>query len=136
MEAIVTYALSNGHSVAWDGDVSEKTFKAREGIAIIPTDPRRADLFRTPGEELKVDQAMRQEAFESYVTTDDHLMHLVGISEDQGGHSYFITKNSWGKRGEHEGYLHMSSAYFRLKTIGIMVHKDAIPADIAKKLLL
>ncbi|MCB0589429.1 MAG: aminopeptidase, partial [Phaeodactylibacter sp.] len=74
--------------------------------------------------------------FESYATTDDHLMHLTGLATDQNGTKYYLTKNSWGEVSQYKGFLYMSDAYFRMKTIGIMVHKDAIPKDIAAKLSL
>jgi len=136
LEAIVDNAIKNGYSVAWDGDVSEKGFSSKEGIAVLPVDEKREDLFENPGEELKVNQDLRQETFESYSTTDDHLMHLTGTAKDQKGNKYYLIKNSWGERGPHKGFLYMSSAYLQLKTVAIMVHKDAIPAAIAKKLSL
>jgi bleomycin hydrolase len=68
-------------------------------------------------------------------TTDDHLMHLVGLSKDSAGRNCFYTKNSWGdESNDFGGYLHMTDDYVRLKTIAIMVHKDAIPYNIRKKL--
>ncbi len=136
LQAIVDNAIKNGFSVAWDGDVSEKGFSAKNGIAVLPKDEKRKDLFETPGDEVKVTQQMRQETFESYATTDDHLMHLTGISKDQKGNQYYVIKNSWGELSDYKGYLHMSSAYFELKTVAVMVHKDAIPSSIAKKLAL
>jgi bleomycin hydrolase len=136
LQAIADYALSNGYTVAWDGDVGEKGFSAGKGIAVIPADESKEDLFDQPIEEAKVDQQMRQEAFESYATTDDHLMHLTGTAVDQKGTKYYITKNSWGEISPYKGFLYMSSSYFRMKTVGIMVHKDAIPKDIAEKLSL
>ena len=61
----------------------------------------------------------------SSVTTDDHLMHIVGIATDQNGTRYYITKNSWGTlRSEFEGYLNMSEAYVRAKTVSILVHRS------------
>lgn len=135
LEAIVDHALENGYSVAWDGDVSEKGFSSKDGIAIVPVDGGRKDLFTEPGEEKKITQAIRQEKFENYATTDDHLMHLVGISKDKNGNKYYIVKNSWGEISEYKGFLHMSQAYFQLKSVSIMVHKDAIPANIAKRIL-
>ncbi len=125
--SIIDEAIENGYTVAWDGDVSERSFSAAKGIAVLPADPNRRDLFTAPGEELEVDQAKRQETFMSYNTTDDHLMHLVGISRDQNGNKYYVIKNSWGKVGPYEGFIHMSEAYVRLKTIAIIVHKDALP---------
>lgn len=131
---VIDSALYNGYTIAWDGDVSEKSFSARSGIAVLPKEVKRKDLFDKPGEELTVNQALRQETFENFSTTDDHLMHLVGIAKDQNGTKYYITKNSWGKISDFEGYLMMSEAFVQLKTVGILVHKDSVPLEIIKKL--
>lgn len=117
-------ALEKGYTVAWDGDVSEKGFDAKKGIAVLPSKPARKDLFDIPGDEVKVTQEARQENFESFSTTDDHLMHLVGTATDQDGHEYYIIKNSWGSISPFKGYLYMSKAYAAMKTVAIMVHKD------------
>jgi len=132
--AVVDNAVEKGYSVAWDGDVSEKGFSAKEGMAVLPEDEKRKDLYSKPGKEKEVTQEMRQETFESYSTTDDHLMHLAGIAHDQTGTKYYLIKNSWGEISDYKGYLYMSDAYARLKTVAVMVHKDAIPKDIAKKM--
>lgn len=124
---VIDTAIENGFSVAWDGDVSEKGFSAARGIAVLPTNERRGDLFTKPGEEIEVDQDMRQKAFTSFSTTDDHLMHLVGISRDSAGNKYYMVKNSWGEVGPYEGFIHMSEAFVRLKTVAVIVHKDAVP---------
>ena len=126
----IDQAVDAGFSVAWDGDVSEKSFNAREGIAVLPVDGKREDLFKMPGEELKVTQEMRQEAFESYATTDDHLMHIVGKATDQNGNKYYIIKNSWGEISPYKGYLYMSEAYVAMKTVAIMLHKDALSDEL------
>ena len=63
-------------------------------------------------------------------------MHLTGMATDQNGTVYFLTKNSWGTEGVYDGYLYMSESYVRMKTIAVMVHKNAIPAEIKKKLAL
>ncbi|MFT4665427.1 MAG: bleomycin hydrolase [Polaribacter sp.] len=127
-------AIKNGYSVAWDGDVSEKGFSSKEGMAVLPVDTKRKDLFEQPGKEVEVDQALRQRTFESYATTDDHLMHLTGIAKDKKGTKYYLIKNSWGEIGPEKGYLYMSEAYAKLKTVAIMVHKDAVPKNILEKL--
>ena len=70
----------------------------------------------------------------SFNTTDDHLMHMIGIALDQKGNKYFIIKNSWGEISDYKGFLYMSEAYVRAKTVAVLMHKDAIPASISKKL--
>ncbi len=123
METIY-YSLNNGYTVAWDGDTSEKTFTHSNG---------KADL---PKKQIgKVNQKMRQKTFLNRTTTDDHLMHLVGLSKDAKGRNCFYTKNSWGAdSNKYGGYLHMTDDYVRLKTVAVLVHKDAIPAKIRTKL--
>lgn len=118
-------ALGMGYTIAWDGDVSEKGFSAKNGMAILPLDEKREDLFDQPGEELVVDQAVRQVNFENLTTTDDHLMHIIGKAHDKAGTKYYIVKNSWGEIGPENGYLYMSESYVRMKTISALIHKDA-----------
>lgn len=123
---MIDQALANGFTVAWDGDVSERGFSQNRGVAVLPEDPNRRDALTVPGPEVNVTQEMRQDTFLDYSTTDDHLMHLVGLAHDQHGNKYYIIKNSWGKSGAQDGYLYMSEAYVRLKTVAIILHKDAV----------
>lgn len=157
MMETVDYALNNGFTVCWDGDVSEKGFSFKNGVAINPevkkvedfsnTDRARFEKmdekerleevykFEQPYPEIQVTPEVRQDGFEAFVTTDDHLMHLTGIAKDQNGTKYYITKNSWGTdRNKFGGYLNMSESFVRAKTIYVMVHKDAIPKAIKTKL--
>lgn len=124
--ATIDNAIANGYTVAWDGDVSEKGFSSAKGLAVLPADAGRKDVFEYIGPEKSVTQSDRQKTFMSYSTTDDHLMHLVGISRDAVGNKYYVIKNSWGEVGPYKGFLHMSEAYARLKTVAIIVHKDAV----------
>ena len=64
-------------------------------------------------------------------------MHITGMLEDQNGTIYYKVKNSWGSnstRVGNDGYINISEAYTRLKTISVMLHKDAIPNDLRSKL--
>ena len=126
MVEMIDQALENGFTVAWDGDVSERGFSQSKGVAVLPEDPARRDALTVPGPEMKVTQEMRQQTFMEYSTTDDHLMHLVGLAHDQHGNKYYLIKNSWGESGPHDGYVYMSEAYVRLKTVAIILHKDGI----------
>lgn len=154
--AIMNNALKNGYTVAWDGDVSEKGFSHGNGLALLPTDQpenmsttdrarfeklnpsdQKSQMysFVSPVPEMQVKDADRTETFNNRQTTDDHLMHLTGILKDQNGTLYYKTKNSWGtSRNPFGGYLYMSEPYCRMKTVAILVHKDAIPQAIKTKL--
>ncbi|NND31602.1 MAG: aminopeptidase [Saprospiraceae bacterium] len=137
LTAICTDALKAGHTVVWDCDVSEKGFSARQGLAIVPSErsaeASKQSVFETPSPEIVVSDQLRQEEFDNYSLTDDHLMHIVGIASDQNGQMYYYVKNSWGKAVGLEGYLFASQPYFQLNTIAVMVHKDVIPKSIANK---
>jgi bleomycin hydrolase len=135
LERITDYAIDNGYTVAWDADVSEKGFSYSQGVAILPAVmPKKDEWFTSMHAELVPTAELRQEAFDRFETTDDHLMHITGKSKDQKGNIYYITKNSWGATNPFKGYLHVSKNYYLMKTVGIVVHRDAIPADIQKKL--
>lgn len=137
---IIDNALANGFSVCWDGDVSEKEFDRKKGIAIVPMEPieikeGEEEKSEGPVKEKVVTQEMRQATFDNHTTTDDHLMHLTGTAKDQNGTKYYYTKNSWGtKDKKFDGYWYMSEPYVRLKTVAIMIHKDAVPQEIKTKL--
>lgn len=154
---IIDNALQNGYSVCWDGDVSEKGFSHSNGVAINPEvenlagyeESDRAKFEKLNAEdklkeiykfeklypEVKVTQEIRQKGYESFTTTDDHLMLLTGIVKDQAGNKYYITKNSWGtERNKFGGYLNMSESFVRAKSISVMVHKNSLPKEIRAKL--
>jgi bleomycin hydrolase len=153
---IMDYSFKNGYTVNWDGDVTESSFSHPNGYAVMPavqapergamTDRQRlerapaqavqgAPMAQSPGPELNVTQEIRQAGYESFSTTDDHLMHLTGVVKDQNGTKYYKTKNSWGTdRNAFGGYLNMSENFVKAKTIFIMVHKNAIPPAIKTKL--
>ncbi|MDY4917432.1 MAG: C1 family peptidase [Candidatus Cryptobacteroides sp.] len=142
-------AVDNGYTIAWGADVSEKGF-TRNGLATVPDYEQKvtagSDQERWVGkseagkeeekssEEKVITQEMRQIAYDNKETTDDHGMHIYGLAKDQNGNNFFIVKNSWGKAGDYEGIWYASDAYVRYKTLNIVVHKDALPKSIKKKL--
>jgi len=156
MMEVIKYSIENGYTVAWGADLSEKGFSWKNGVAVVPEDDR-TDLsgtekekwekltkkekenalfnFDGPVKEKTITQEMRQEEFDNYQTTDDHGMLLTGTAKDQDGNLYYKVKNSWGETShKYDGYFFASEAFVKLKTIDIMIHKDAIPKDIRKKL--
>lgn len=140
---IIDHALKNGYTVAWGGDVSEPSFSWKNGVAFVTETPaaqltkeQKEKLFEGPRPEPVITQAMRQESFDNFTTTDDHGMHITGIAKDQNGTEWYIVKNSWGTSNEHQGYLYMSKPYAAFKMTAFMVNKKGVPAAIAKKMKL
>lgn len=149
LENIVDYALKNGHSFVWDGDVSEKEDYSSgrsdtsqgTGYAIVPekdwddkTKTERNEKISGPVPEREISQEMRTKTFDNFSTTDDHLMHVVGLARDQKGTKFYLTKNSGGTDQPNGGYVYLSRSFFRLKTTAVMIHKDALPAASKEKL--
>jgi aminopeptidase C len=129
-------AIKNGYTFAWGADVSEPGFtRDKTALCVIPVDEDKdKNYLKEPGEEKVITQEMRQEGYDNWETTDDHGMQIFGIAKDRNGKEYFMVKNSWNTTAGNNGIWYASDAYVALKTINIMVHKDAIPKDIKKKL--
>ena len=139
----VDHALANGYSVAWATDVSERYFSWKNGVAVVPekdyadmTADERKTMFNGPQEERKITPQMREDAFDNYTTTDDHGMHIIGKAKDQKGKEYYIVKNSWGTKNDHEGHLYVSKAFLEYKTTAILLNKNAIPSGLRSSLKL
>ena len=150
---VMDSAVRNGYTFAWGADVSEAGF-SRNGIAVCPDMEKGADLAGSdmarwlgmsktdkvkemtskPMPEMTITQEMRQTGFDNWETTDDHGMMIYGLAKDQTGKEYFMVKNSWGTSGKYKGIWYVSKAFVAYKTMNILIHKDAIPAAIAKKL--
>lgn len=149
---VIENAVNNGYTVAWGSDVSEDGF-TRDGIAVVPqmnrTDltgsdmarwtgltmaDKRKELTSKPMPEMEITQEMRQKAFNNWETTDDHGMLIYGTAKDQNGKEYFMVKNSWGTNNKYKGTWYASKSFVKYKTMNILVHKDALPKEIAKKL--
>lgn len=138
---VIDAALKKGYTVGWAGDVSEKGFSWKNGVAYIPaknfaemTPEEKESMFAGPKPELEITEDMRQNAFDNYQTQDDHGMHIVGLTKDQNGKEYYIIKNSWGASNDYKGYMYMSKNFVKYKTTAILLNKDGLTKDMAKKL--
>lgn len=156
LKAIADYAVENGFPINWAADVSEGGFKWNKGVALMPKGKTLGDMngtelarwvklsdrerandkynFDGPVEEEVITQESRQKGFDSQETTDDHGMEIVGYATDQNGKRYYKVKNSWDTNQVYDGFLYVSEPYFLAKTVSMLVHKDAIPKHIAKKI--
>ena len=155
MARIIDNAVMNGYTVAWGGDVSEPGF-TRKGLAYF-VDTKKAEslsgsdmarwLKLAPAKrtsiidslgctvpELEPTPVQRQERFDNWELTDDHGMLIFGIAKDQNGKEYYMVKNSWGETGDYKGIWYMTKNYIIANTMDYMVNKNAIPADILKKM--
>jgi bleomycin hydrolase len=132
------HALEAGYTVAWDADVSNAGFSFRKGLALALEDVAEWEGWSWEAdfpEEMRVTETIRQAQYNSLSTTDDHLMHLVGLAErevDGKMQRFFILKNSWGTGNDLGGRQFVSEAYFRMYTMGVMVHLDGLPSKIRK----
>ncbi len=129
LSEVANLALSNGYSIEWDGDVSEIGFSGRKGYAVFTDDTLTMKNNPLLCVEKTVNQGMRQDQFDNYETTDDHLMHITGIVQIDDGRSFYLVKNSWGTKAGFDGYLLMSEAYFQMKTVSIYVNKNALTPE-------
>ena len=156
LKAIVDNSLAQGHTLVWAADVSEGGFKWTKGVALMPKGKSESDMdgtelsrwvklsdkdrmdekynFEGPVEEITVTPELRQEMFDSQETTDDHGMEITGTATDQFGNRYYKVKNSWDTNQVYDGYFYVSEPYFLAKTMDILVHRNAVPKETAKKL--
>lgn len=155
--AITDHAIRQGYPVGWDSDVSEPGFRScsRKGFCVLPATDLSAEnlqgsdmarwtgmnakeieetAYKQPTPQRWVTPQERQLGWDNHETNDDHLMLIYGTAKDQLGNEYYMVKNSWGNYGKYNGMFFASKAYFRYKTVTIMIHKDALTKEMKKKL--
>ncbi|MBR2292328.1 MAG: aminopeptidase, partial [Prevotella sp.] len=155
MMQVIDNAIAQGYTIAWGGDVSEPGF-TRKGLAYDVDDHKAqilqgSDMARwlkmEPAKkrsvidslgctvpEIEPTQEMRQERFDNWELTDDHGMLIYGTAKDQNGKEYYLVKNSWGESGDYKGTWYMTKTFIAANTMDFLINKNAIPADIRKKL--
>lgn len=155
MMSEVDHALSNGYTVGWAQDVSDKGFSRKDGVAIVPEDdvnkiresnPKafkkmtdeevlaKQYSFEYIMPEKQVTDEMHQRAYNDWSTGDDHSMLIVGIAHDQKGNKYYKVKNSWGESGPFKGYWYCSEEFVKLHTVFFTVNKAAFSETMKDKL--
>ena len=148
---VLDAAIRNGYTAAWGADVSDPGFN-RNGLGLlIDTEKLNkstsgSDQEHWVGkeegkpkpvdapEEIVPDQEFRQKGFDAKSITDDHGMQIFGIAHDQFGTKYYLVKNSWGIDSKYKGIWYVSENYVKGQTLDIVLHKDALPKNLRKKL--
>ncbi|HLG38129.1 MAG TPA: C1 family peptidase, partial [Chitinophagaceae bacterium] len=122
MQMLTDTALARGWSIGWEGDVTEPGFNSYGGFASIPDTIHRYD------EERLIN-------YRNESTERDHMMHIVGAGRDEKNRKWYHLKNSWGQWfSRYKGYLYMDENYLKLKTVIVMVNKEALPEKLKDKL--
>lgn len=129
--SLANYAIENGFTLLWDGDVSEYPIITNQGVDF---KVEKVDLFQYPNDTLITDK-LRQLTFNDKSTTEDHNSHIVGIAKDINDNKYYILKDSNGRDNFAKGFIYISENYLALKTISLIVHKDGVPDRIKNKLI-
>ncbi len=112
-------AIDQGYTVAWGGDVSGDF--NRRGLAMLP-------------QGVQPTQQMRQEQWDDWRFTYDHVMLIYGKATDENGNPFYMVKNSWGKSGYYSGIWYMSRNYIALNTTYIFLNRNALPRKFQKQL--
>ena len=118
--AVLDKALDAGFTVAWGGDVSGD-FNRRTAVADLP-------------DGVVSTQELRQEQWNNWQFTYDHVMLIYGKAIDEQGKPYYLVKNSWGNSGPYKGTWYMSRDYIALNTTYIFLNRNALPKTLRKAL--
>ena len=115
---VLDKAIDAGYTVAWGGDVTGDF--TRTGLAMLP-------------EGVKPTQQLRQEQWDDWRFTYDHVMLIYGKATDEQGNPYYMVKNSWGQSGDYKGIWYMSRDYIALNTTYIFLNRHALNLNISTK---
>ena len=117
--AALDRAIDKGYTVAWGGDVSGSNFVRKDCIAQLP-------------EGVVPSQELRQQQWDSWEFTYDHVMLIYGKAVDEAGKPYYLVKNSWGESPRLHGpehHLHLPEP----RSVGRETQKTDLPVTHAHR---
>lgn len=114
---VIDDALDSAYTVCICGDISEPGFDSWAEAGVVPD-------FDIPSEYIN--ESAREMRLANGTTTDDHCMHIVGMT-DKGRDRWYLFKDSGagGFNGPNKGYRFVHEDYIRLKMMNIMIYKEA-----------
>ena len=116
--SILDNAINAGYCVAWGGDVSGNFWANGEAYL--------------PKSKLPVTQQLRQQQWDDWTFTYDHVMLIFGIAKKADGTKYYMVKNSWGTQYGYKGIWYMSEDFIKLNTTYLFLCKDAVKKKMLK----
>ncbi len=116
---VLDRALDKGYVVAWGGDVTGDF--TRTGLAWLP-------------DGVVPIQELRQDQWDNWEFTYDHVMLIYGKAVDEAGKPYYMVKNSWGKSSQYKGIWYMSRDYIALNTTYLFLNRHALPRALRKEM--
>ena len=112
---VLDEALDKGYIVAWGGDATGNF--TYTGLAMLP-------------DKVQPTQQLRQEQWNDWCFTYDHVMLIYGKAVDEQGRPFYMVKNSWGESGQYKGIWYMSRDYMALNTTYLFLNRNALPKKI------
>ena len=107
-------AISHGHPVCWEGDISEEGFRhPRHGFVYVLLS------------QLTTRQASPQRESETLPPTAAHLLQIIAMTTNHPRNSS-LCRNSCGNRWGKAGHICLSEDYLRLKTTAAVISKEAL----------
>ncbi|MBO7440550.1 MAG: aminopeptidase [Bacteroidales bacterium] len=122
--SILDRAIEKGYCVAWGGDVSG-VYEKSDGEYVTKSDFDNNGIAKLPP-NIVVSQELRQQQWDDWTFTYDHVMLIYGIAKGSDGQKYYMVKNSWGTQYGRDGIWYMSEDYIKLNTTYIFLCKNAV----------
>lgn len=124
--AIVNHAVTSNQSLCMGIDNTEPGFLYQWDLAFVPA-------FDTPASSI--DDTARQIRFDTGSTTDDHVVHLVGVCGQRSRPWYLIKDSNTGPiDGPQGGYMFFRDDYIRLKTLFVLLPREAAERALGRSL--
>lgn len=131
---IAKNTIDRGYTFAVDVDLSNNGWNCTNSGYALFEQNRFNHVTNPDTTEMAYSPELRQKLFETLITQDDHLIHVVGTAKSKNGKLFFILKDSLGPT-PFKGYDYLSVNYFGINAVSITVPKKALDkkyADLAQ----
>jgi bleomycin hydrolase len=122
--SLIDHALKNWYTLTGDFHITEELYKSKQGYAD----------FQLDSCNTNINQNIRDNLYENWITNDVHNVHIIGIARDENGKKYYKIKDSAPTKYFPNSPTYFSENYFRARVLSVMLHKDSIPFEIRKRL--